>query len=72
MPTGQPNYGQYPDCQAGQTGYPLGRFPVPGQANWSPANVQPDIPGSRGVTDVFWNAQHQRVLKDTRIPSHQP
>ena len=37
-----------------------------------PANVQSDIPGSRGITDVFWNAKQQRVLKDTRIPSHQP
>jgi ABC-type transporter Mla subunit MlaD len=72
MPTGQPNYGQYPDCQAGQTGYPSGFWPVPGQAKSSPVNVQPDIPGSRGVTDVFWNAAHQRVLRDTRIPSHQP
>ena len=72
MPTGQPNFGQFPDCQAGQAGYPLGRFPVPGQAKFSPANVQSDIPGSRGITDVFWNAKQRRVLKDTRIPSHQP
>ena len=71
-PTGQPGYGQFPDCQPGQQGYPLGDFRVPGQAKFSPANVQPDIPGSRGITDVFWNANHQRVLKDTRIRSHQP
>jgi ABC-type transporter Mla subunit MlaD len=72
QPTGQPNFGQYPDCQAGQTGYALGNFPIPGQASFSPVNLQPDLPGSRGVTDVFWNANHQRTLADTRIPSHQP
>jgi ABC-type transporter Mla subunit MlaD len=72
QPTGQPGFGQYPDCQAGQTGYVQGFWPVPGQPKSSPVNVQPDLPGSRGVTDVFWNANHQRVLKDTRIPSHQP
>jgi ABC-type transporter Mla subunit MlaD len=71
-PAGQPNYGQYPDCQSGQTGYPLGSFRVPGQTSSNPANVIPDYPGSRGVTDVFFNQNHKRVLKDTRIPSHQP
>jgi hypothetical protein len=72
QPTGQTNFGQYPDCQAGQTGYPLGDFRVPGQAKSNPANVQADIPGSRGITDAFWNANHRRVEKDTRIASHQP
>ena len=31
-----PNYNEYPDCQAGQTGYPLGNFPAPGQAPVEP------------------------------------
>jgi ABC-type transporter Mla subunit MlaD len=72
MPTGQPNYGQFPDCQAGQTGYPLGDFRVPGQAKSNPAVGLSDIPGSRGITDAFWNANQKRVIADTRIPSHQP
>jgi len=72
QPTGQTSFGQYPDCQAGQTGYPLGDYRVPGQAKSNPANVQADIPGSRGITDAFWNANHRRVEKDTRIASHQP
>ena len=71
-PAGQPNFGQYPDCQPGQQGYPLGNFPVPGQAKWSPSFNDADIPGSRGVTEAFWDASGNRVLKDTRIPSHQP
>jgi phospholipid/cholesterol/gamma-HCH transport system substrate-binding protein len=71
-PAGQPNFGQYPDCQPGQQGYPLGNFPVPGQAKWSPSFNTHDIPGSRGVTDVFFDQNGQRLLKDTRIPSHQP
>jgi len=67
-----PNYNEYPDCQAGQTGYPLGNFPAPGQPKWSPAQVLDNLPGSRGVTDVFFNQDGSRQLKDTRIPSHQP
>jgi ABC-type transporter Mla subunit MlaD len=71
-PAGQPSFGQYPDCQPGQQGYPLGNFPVPGQAKWSPSFNAADIPGSRGVTSVFFDQNGERVLKDTRIPSHQP
>ncbi len=67
-----PNYNEYPDCQPGQTGYPLGNFPAPGQAPSNPAQVLANLPGSRGITDVFWNKNGQRVIKDTRIPSHQP
>jgi ABC-type transporter Mla subunit MlaD len=66
------NYDEYPDCQPGQTGYPLGNFPAPGQAKWSPAQVLANLPGSRGVTDVYFNQDGSRITKDTRIPSHQP
>jgi ABC-type transporter Mla subunit MlaD len=71
-PTGQPGYGQYPDCQPGQTGYPLGDFRVPGQSSSNPAFGLSDIPGSRGITDAFWNASGERVLKNTTIASHLP
>ena len=67
-----PNYHEYPDCQPGQTGYPLGNFPVPGQAPYSPAQVLANLPGSRGITDVYFNQNGTRTLKDTRIPAHQP
>jgi ABC-type transporter Mla subunit MlaD len=67
-----PNYNEAPDCQPGQTGYPLGNFPAPGQAPSNPAQVLSNLPGSRGISDVFWNKNGKRVLKDTRIPSHQP
>jgi len=65
-------YAEAPDCQPGQTGYPLGFLPVPGQPPNNPANVLDNLPGSRGVTDVFFNKNGDRVLKDTRIRSHQP
>ncbi len=67
-----PNYHEYPDCQPGQTGYPLGNFPAAGQAPSNPAQVLSNLPGSRGITNVFWNKNGQRVIKNTRIPSHQP
>ena len=67
-----PSYNEYPDCQAGQTGYPLGDFRAPGQPAWSPAQVLDNLPGSSGVTDVFFKKSGQRVLKNTRIPSHRP
>jgi hypothetical protein len=68
----QRNYNEAPDCQSGQVGYPLGNFPAPGQSRDNPAQVLDNLPGSRGVTDVFFNKNGDRVLKDTRIPSHQP
>jgi ABC-type transporter Mla subunit MlaD len=67
-----PSYNEYPDCQPGQTGYPLGNFPAPGQPKDSPAQVLANLPGSRGITDVYFNPDGSRELKDTRIPSHQP
>jgi hypothetical protein len=45
---------------------------VPGQAKSNPAQGNPDIPGSRGITDIFYKQDGTRVLKDTRIASHQP
>ena len=72
LPGYQPNYNEAPDCQPGQTGYPLGSFPIPGQAADNPGSALSNIPGSRGVTDVFYDKNQNRVLKDTRIPSHQP
>jgi hypothetical protein len=89
-PSGQPQYSDpsqpdpkfsgepLPDCQPGQTGYPLGRFPVAGQAADNPAVGVSDLPGSRGPTDVFYppppsdGQAPDRTRKDTRIKSHQP
>jgi ABC-type transporter Mla subunit MlaD len=66
------HYAEAPDCQPGQTGYPVGNFPAPGQPPSNPAQVLANLPGSRGITDVFWNKNGKREIKDTRIPSHQP
>jgi ABC-type transporter Mla subunit MlaD len=60
------------DCQGGQTGYPLGQFRVPGQSLSNPAWLASDIPGSRGPTTAFWNAEGDRVLFDSRVASRQP
>lgn len=38
------------DCQAGQTGYPLGDIRVPGQAASNPAIIASNLPGDRGPT----------------------
>ena len=67
-PTGQRNA----DCQPGQMGYPLGRLHVPGQRLSDPANRVTDLPGSRGPTTAFWNADLERVLFDSRVESRQP
>ena len=65
--------GRTADCQAGQTGYPLGSLPVPGQARREPgARLLATCPGSRGPTTLFYNDDDQRQLVDTRIPSRQP
>jgi len=66
------SYSEYPDCQPGQTGYPLGDYPIPGQAKWNPAFVTSNIPGSRGITDVFFKKNGEKVIKNTTIPSHLP
>jgi len=67
-PTGQNGS----DCQPGQTGYLLGKLQVPGQGDDNPAVVVPDIPGDRGVTDVYFNRDGTRELRDTRVPARQP
>ncbi len=67
-PTGQNGS----DCQPGQTGYALGKLQVKGQSDQNPAAIVPDLPGDRGVTDVFWNQDGTRVLRDTRVASRQP
>ena len=67
-PTGQSDR----DCQPGQTGYPLGFQPVPGQPAYDPANRASDLPGSRGVTQLFWNADGERQLTDTTNPRRAP
>jgi ABC-type transporter Mla subunit MlaD len=60
-PTGQTDR----DCQPGQGGYPLGFQPVPDQPLTDPANRASDLPGSRGVTTLFWNADGDRQVVDT-------
>jgi ABC-type transporter Mla subunit MlaD len=67
-PTGQRDA----DCQAGQAGYVLGELPVPGQPESDPSNKISDIPGSRGPTTLFWNADRERTQFDSRVPSRQP
>ena len=66
------NYNEYPDCQYGQTGYILGDHRAPGQPKWSPAFVLDNQPGSRGITDVYYKQNGDRVLKNTTIPDHLP
>jgi len=67
-PTGQNGS----DCQPGQTGYVQGKLQVANQSDQNPAVIVPDIPGDRGVTDVFFNRDGTRELRDTRVPSRQP
>ncbi len=67
-PTGQNGS----DCQPGQTGYVQGKLQVANQSDQNPAVIVPDIPGDRGVTDVFFNRDGSRELRDTRVASRQP
>jgi ABC-type transporter Mla subunit MlaD len=67
-PTGQNGS----DCQPGQTGYVQGKLQVAGQSDQNPAVIVPDLPGDRGVTDVFWNRDGTRELRDTRVAARQP
>jgi ABC-type transporter Mla subunit MlaD len=75
-PHGQPGTEGFgtnnPDCQAGQTGYPLGVNRVPNQAANDPALSAPDIPGSRGPTTAFWSQSGERSYVDTRISGRWP
>jgi ABC-type transporter Mla subunit MlaD len=68
MPTGQRDA----DCQLGQRGFPLGAAPLPGQPADSAANLVSDLPGTRGPTTLFWNADQERELVDTRNPNRSP
>jgi ABC-type transporter Mla subunit MlaD len=69
-PTGQK--GSQADCQAGQTGYPLGNFPVPGQSPDSPAVGISNLPGSRGPTTLFYDVNGNRQLFDSRVSGRYP
>lgn len=63
---------EFPDCAAGQFGYPLGTLRLPGQPRESPAIGVGDYPGSRGPTTLFLKRDGTRVLRDTRVPSRSP
>jgi ABC-type transporter Mla subunit MlaD len=67
-PTGQDGS----DCQAGQSGYLLGELRVPGQPVSNPTVGVQDIPGDRGVTDLFYAEGGERTFRDTRVASRQP
>jgi ABC-type transporter Mla subunit MlaD len=67
-PTGQDGH----DCQMGQQGYELGRLQVPGQRQDNPAIGVSDLPGSRGLTTLFWTQDSNRLEIDSRVPSRQP
>ncbi len=67
-PTGQDGS----DCQPGQTGYLKGELLAPGQAKSNPALVVSDLPGDRGITDVYFNQDGTRSLRDTRVAARQP
>jgi ABC-type transporter Mla subunit MlaD len=59
-PTGQDGS----DCQAGQTGYVLGELRVPGQPVSNPAVAVQDIPGSRGITNLFYDEGGVRTFPE--------
>lgn len=63
---------EYPDCAAGQLGYPLGRLRVPGQPRFVPGIGVGDYPGSLGPTTLFYDRDGSRELRDTRVPSRAP
>ena len=74
-PTGQKGA----DCQGGQSGYFLGRLPIPGQPASNPSVGVADIPGSRGPTTLYYgedaiqpDGSVLREFRDTRVPSRQP
>ncbi len=67
-PTGQDGE----NCQPGQTGYVQGRLPVPGQGRDIPSVIVLDLPGDPGPTDVYWDQDGTRELRDTRVGARQP
>jgi ABC-type transporter Mla subunit MlaD len=62
------------DCEGGQTGYTptLGADPVPGQAPSNPAHAASHLPGSQGITDLYYLQDGTRQERDTRVGSRQP
>jgi hypothetical protein len=62
------------DCEGGQTGYTptLGADPVPGQAPSNPAHAASHLPGSQGITDLYYLQDGTREERDTRVGSRQP
>ena len=60
------------DCQPGQNGYVRGDLSVPGQPDSVPAVTTDDLPGNRGVTDLFLRKDGTREFRDTRVGSRQP
>jgi ABC-type transporter Mla subunit MlaD len=68
--TGQRNA----DCQYGQYGYaPVeGQLLTPGQDPSNPAHRTSDLPGSRGPTTLFFGADKERSLYDSRVASRSP
>ena len=60
------------DCQPGQTGYLKGQLLAPGQPKSNPSIVLSDLPGDRGPTDVYFNQDGTRDLRDTRVAARQP
>jgi ABC-type transporter Mla subunit MlaD len=62
------------DCEGGQNGYmpTIGADPVAGQASSNPAHAASHIPGSQGVTDLYYGPDGVREERDTRVGSRQP
>ena len=60
------------DCQPGQSGYLLGQLRAKGQGKDNPSILVPDIPGDRGITDVYFTREGDRELRDTRVAARQP
>ena len=67
-PTGQDGS----DCQAGQSGYLLGELRIPGQPKSNPTVAVQDLPGDRGITDLFYDEGGVRTFRDTTVRSRRP
>ena len=67
-PTGQRDA----DCQPGQAGYALGRLRVPGRPPPTPATRSRTCPAAGGRRPLFWDANQERELFDSRVASRQP
>ncbi len=49
-----------------------GTPPVPGRGRDNPAVIVRDLPGDPGPTDVYWDRDGTRELRDTRVGARQP